>query len=55
MNVALSARISTHDRQTLPLQLAQLHEYAARRNWQDVYEIQEIGSGSKTDYREKNF
>lgn len=48
MNVALYARVSTHDQQTLPMQLQQLREYAARRDWQVVYEIQEIGSGAKT-------
>lgn len=48
MNVALYARVSTHDQQTLPLQLAQMREYAAKRNWQITHEIEEIGSGAKT-------
>ena len=48
MNVALYARVSTHDQQTLPLQLEQMREYAAKRHWQITHEVEEIGSGAKT-------
>jgi len=44
--VALYARVSTHDQQTLPLQLAALRKYAKQRGWSVVEELQEIGSGS---------
>jgi len=44
--VALYARVSTHDQQTLPLQIRTLREYAAKRNWTIVTQIKEVGSGS---------
>ena len=44
--VALYARISTHDQQTLPLQIRTMREYANRRGWQIVSEIKEVGSGA---------
>jgi putative DNA-invertase from lambdoid prophage Rac len=48
MQVALYARVSTHDQQTLPLQLKAMRELAAKRGWKIKYEIQEVGSGAKT-------
>lgn len=48
MQVALYARVSTHDQQTLPLQLKAMREYARKRGWKVTHEIQEIGSGAKT-------
>jgi DNA invertase Pin-like site-specific DNA recombinase len=47
MNVALYARVSTHDQQTLPMQLKAVREYAKKRGWKVRQEIQEIGSGAK--------
>ena len=44
--VALYARVSTHDQQTLPLQLSSMREYAERRNWKIEYEVQDVGSGA---------
>jgi DNA invertase Pin-like site-specific DNA recombinase len=40
--VALYARISTHDQQTLPLQIKTMREYAVRRGWQIAAEINEV-------------
>jgi putative DNA-invertase from lambdoid prophage Rac len=48
MKVALYARVSTHDQQTLPMQLKAMREYAKKRGWKVTQEIQEIGSGAKT-------
>jgi DNA invertase Pin-like site-specific DNA recombinase len=48
MEIALYARVSTHDQQTLPLQLKAMREYAKKRKWKIKEEIQEIGSGAKT-------
>ncbi len=48
MQVALYARVSTHDQQTLPMQLKAMREYAKKRGWKIKHEIQEIGSGAKT-------
>lgn len=48
MQVALYARVSTHDQQTLPMQLKAMREYAKKRGWKVKHEIQEIGSGAKT-------
>lgn len=48
MKAALYARVSTHDQQTLPMQLKAMREYSKKRGWKIVHEIQEIGSGAKT-------
>jgi DNA invertase Pin-like site-specific DNA recombinase len=45
LRAGLYARVSTHDQQTLPLQLAALRAYARRRGWQVVLEVEEVGSG----------
>jgi DNA invertase Pin-like site-specific DNA recombinase len=47
MRAALYARVSTHDQQTLPMQMAEMREYAAKRGWQVVLEIEEVGSGAR--------
>lgn len=44
--VALYARVSTHDQQTLPLQVASMREFAERRNWEIAVEVEDIGSGA---------
>lgn len=44
--VALYARVSTPDQQTLPLQIKAMREYAERRGWQISTEIREVGSGA---------
>jgi DNA invertase Pin-like site-specific DNA recombinase len=46
--VGLYARVSTHDQQTLPMQLAAMREYAKRRGWKVALEEKEVGSGAKT-------
>ena len=46
LRVALYARVSTHDQQTLPLQIRTMREYTAKRNWTIVAQIKEVGSGS---------
>jgi putative DNA-invertase from lambdoid prophage Rac len=46
LRVALYARVSTHDQQTLPLQIRAMHEYAAKRDWTIVAQIKEVGSGA---------
>lgn len=47
MKAALYARVSTHDQQTLPLQLKQMRAYAKKRKWNIALEVKEIGSGAK--------
>lgn len=42
----LYARVSTHDQQTIPLQIRALREYAARRGWTVAVQVKEIGSGA---------
>jgi putative DNA-invertase from lambdoid prophage Rac len=44
--VGLYARVSTHDQQTLPLQMRAMREYAARRGWTITMQIREVGSGA---------
>lgn len=48
MRVGIYARVSTHDQQTLPMQLRQMTDYIKNRNWTLTAEFQEIGSGAKT-------
>lgn len=50
----LYARVSTHDQQTIPLQLRALREYAVRRAWTIAMQVKEVGSGaSQRQQREK--
>jgi len=52
--VGLYARVSTHDQQTLPLQMRAMQEYAARRGWTIAAQIKEVGSGAaERELREK--
>jgi putative DNA-invertase from lambdoid prophage Rac len=46
LRVGLYARVSTHDQQTLPLQIRSMREYAAKRNWTIAAQIKEVGSGA---------
>jgi DNA invertase Pin-like site-specific DNA recombinase len=49
----LYARVSTHDQQTLPLQIRAMREYAAKRGWIIATQIKEVGSGaSQRELRE---
>jgi putative DNA-invertase from lambdoid prophage Rac len=53
LRVGLYARVSTHDQQTLPLQIRAMREYAAKRDWSIVTQIKEVGSGaSQRELRE---
>jgi DNA invertase Pin-like site-specific DNA recombinase len=38
--------VSTHDQQTLPMQLAAMREYVRKRGWRVSIEIKDIGSGA---------
>jgi putative DNA-invertase from lambdoid prophage Rac len=44
--VGLYARVSTHDQQTLPLQIHAMREYVAKRCWTIVTQMKEVGSGA---------
>jgi len=46
--VAVYARVSTHDQQTLPMQLEAMRAYADRKGFQIVSTVEEVGSGAKT-------
>jgi DNA invertase Pin-like site-specific DNA recombinase len=46
--VAIYARVSTHDQQTLPMQLEAMRAYAERKGWQIASMVEEVGSGAKT-------
>lgn len=48
LRVGLYARVSTHDQQTLPMQLSAMRDYAKRRKWAVAVEIQDVGSGATT-------
>lgn len=47
MKVGIYARVSTHDQQTLPLQLKALRDYVKRRRWTLTLQVTEVGSGVK--------
>lgn len=47
LRVGLYARVSTHDQQTLPLQISAMQEYAERRGWIVIMQVEEIGTGAK--------
>ena len=42
----LYARVSTHDQQTLQLQMRAMREYAMKRGWTVAAQIKEVGSGA---------
>jgi putative DNA-invertase from lambdoid prophage Rac len=44
--VGLYARVSTHDQQTIPLQIRAMREYAANRGWMVAAQVKEIGCGA---------
>jgi putative DNA-invertase from lambdoid prophage Rac len=46
VKAGLYARVSTHDQQTLPLQLAAMRDYVAKRGWKADLEVQDVGSGA---------
>jgi putative DNA-invertase from lambdoid prophage Rac len=46
MNAGLYARVSTHDQQTLPLQLNAMRAYVRKRRWTPLMQVQEVGSGA---------
>jgi putative DNA-invertase from lambdoid prophage Rac len=46
--VAIYARVSTHDQQTLPMQLEAMRTYAERKGGQITLTVEEVGSGAKT-------
>jgi len=53
LRAGLYARVSTHDQQTLPLQIHAMRDYAAKRGWSLVAQIKEVGSGaSQRELRE---
>src|SRR5215471_9466723 len=44
--VGLYARVSTHDQQTLPMQLAAMRTYAKKRKLTVTVEVKDVGSGA---------
>ncbi len=46
--VGLYARVSTHDQQTLPMQLSAMRGYAKKRKWIVAVEVKDVGSGATT-------
>ena len=54
LRVGLYARVSTHDQKTLPLQVRNMREYAAKRGWEVAVQAKEVGSGAvERELREK--
>jgi DNA invertase Pin-like site-specific DNA recombinase len=47
MRAALYARVSTHDQQTLVMQLEAMIAYISDRDWDAIKQIKDVGSGSK--------
>ena len=47
MRAASYARVSTHDQQTLGLQVEAMSAYIKGRGWDPVRQVQDVGSGAK--------
>ncbi|MBA3439041.1 MAG: recombinase family protein [Pyrinomonadaceae bacterium] len=47
MRVGIYARVSTHDQQTLPMQLKAMRGYVRQRKWKVALQVEEVGSGAK--------
>lgn len=47
LRVAIYARVSTREQQTLPLQIKSLRQYATARKWNVQLVVEDIGSGVK--------
>jgi DNA invertase Pin-like site-specific DNA recombinase len=46
MKVGIYARVSTHDQQTLSLQVKAMRQYARQRKWNIAQTIEDVGSGA---------
>jgi putative DNA-invertase from lambdoid prophage Rac len=46
MRAGLYARVSTHDQQTLPMQLSTMKDYARYRGWEVAAEVEDVASGA---------
>jgi len=46
--VGLYARVSTHNQQTLPMQMSAMRTYARKRGWTVAVEVKDVGSGATT-------
>ena len=53
MRAGLYARVSTHDQQTLSLQVSAMQLYAQQRGWDPVLCIEEVGSGTQERMQRK--
>jgi putative DNA-invertase from lambdoid prophage Rac len=51
LRVGLYARVSTHDQQTLPMQMSAMLDYAKKRRWAVVIEVKDVGSGATTRHK----
>ena len=47
LRAGLYARVSTAEQQTLAMQIAAMREYAARRDWDVIATVEDVGSGAK--------
>jgi DNA invertase Pin-like site-specific DNA recombinase len=46
LRVGLYARVSTHDQQTLPMQMRAMRAYVAHRGWTLTLRVEDVGSGA---------
>jgi putative DNA-invertase from lambdoid prophage Rac len=46
LSAGLYARVSTHDQQTLPMQLSAMRDYVGKRVWTIAAKVKDIGSGA---------
>jgi putative DNA-invertase from lambdoid prophage Rac len=51
VRVGLYARVSTHDQQTLPMQLSAMRDYVKRRGWKVILKVEDVGSGASVRAR----
>ncbi len=53
MKTGIYARVSTHDQQTLTMQIESIKKYINARGWSVSLEVREIGSGAKSNPKRK--
>ena len=54
LRAGLYARVSTHDQQTLPMQLSVMRQYVRKRAWATAFEVKEVGSGGRCVKKERS-
>lgn len=55
MRAVIYARVSTHDQNTIPMQVKKCQEYAKARNWIVSHVMKDIASGAETEAPKRRY